>query len=210
MGGTSQQMGNVGLGGVPVIDPPVKLTVYGRTTVKGSLTVDTGLDVPAGTVSLAGPVTTGLLITTSNIQMAGGCYELGRTTAMGYWASVPFAAVNFTANVGTWTVALADQTIFRYTLIGKTMSVAFLIQTTAVAGGPTELRIKIPAPYTATATTAAWGVIDLLDNGIGSNAGSCHVAASAAFIRCYRFGKSAWSASAGSTKVHGSITFEVA
>ena len=41
------------------------------------------------------------------------------------WTEVPYAAGTFSANSGTWTVAEADQKLYRFTKVGRTVSVNF-------------------------------------------------------------------------------------
>jgi|TARA_R110000824_G_scaffold98701_1_gene235361 hypothetical protein len=95
------------------------------------------------------------------------------------WKPVPFAAANFGANSGTWTVAVGDHTLYRYTLTGKVLVVQFtLVDTTTSSGMGTQLRVKLPAglsaasaSYTGTLFTAGniseAGKILTLDSGTG-------------------------------------------
>ena len=69
------------------------------------------------------------------------------------WHEVPFAAGNFTANTGTWTVASADQQLFRYSKLGQLMVVSFFLEdTTTGSGMGNELRITLPKGLAASAT----------------------------------------------------------
>jgi hypothetical protein len=57
-----------------------------------------------------------------DIYVERDVYEKLRTTPMGHWIDVPYAAGNFTAGGGmTWTVTAGQITFNRYTLIGKTL-----------------------------------------------------------------------------------------
>lgn len=209
VGGDTLVDGQTSLGGCPpVVD--MDLTVCGMSQLTGNV----GIGRAPGTqgLAVAGQVifdSGSLAVPVGEVYAGAWFREAGRTQQMGYWVDVPYNPANFTSNIGTWTVGVGDQVIFRYTLIGKTMIVGFDIRTTAVSGLPQELRIKIPAPYLASAAASGSSALELLDNGLGSNAGSCLVTPSSPWIRCYRFGKSTWSTSAGGTKVQGSITFEI-
>jgi hypothetical protein len=63
----------------------------------------------------------------------------------GTWTDIPYAAGNFYSNAGTWTVEAADVTCLRYTLIGKTGVVTWLLVNTSVAGSPGILYFTFPA-----------------------------------------------------------------
>jgi len=66
------------------------------------------------------------------------------------WTPVPFAAGNFTANSGTWTVASGDQTLYSYTLTGKVLVLQLtLVDTTTSSGMGSQLRVKLPAGLSA-------------------------------------------------------------
>jgi len=181
----------------------------------------TGATGPAGTdnpTHVVGPATalankiatfngtTGKLIQDSGvgIDLNGGIYERGRSVAMGEWSAVPFNAADFTASVGTWTVEAADIITFRYTLIGKTMIVSLYIQTTAISGAPTELRIKIPAGYLSGSQSripcqmydGTWGL------------GVLYVTGSS-FIGFAKSTLVAFPSGASDVRVLGQITFEI-
>ena len=70
------------------------------------------------------------------------------------WKSAPFAAGNFTANSGTWTVASADQKLLQYIKVGQFVTINFFLEdTTTSSGMGNELRVQIPKGLKATATT---------------------------------------------------------
>jgi len=73
------------------------------------------------------------------------------------WTTVPYSAANFTAVGGTWTVDAGDVNTYGYVLTGKTMTVAFHVSTTSVAGPATQLVVTIPGGFRSagTAVTAA-------------------------------------------------------
>jgi hypothetical protein len=137
-------------------------------------------------------------------------YEQGRADAVGHWVNVTHSAGNFTAPTGTWTVDSGDQTHFRYTLIGKTMTVAFVILNTDVSATPTSLEILIPGGFTA--ATGNRNCISTIDAGGTPQFGMVQTAAGDPKLRLYRdaTGTLAWSTTAAdNTSVAGQITFEV-
>ena len=70
------------------------------------------------------------------------------------WQDVKFAAGNFTANSGTWTVASADQKQYQFIKIGQLLLASFFLEdTTTGSGMGNELRIQLPKGMKATETT---------------------------------------------------------
>jgi hypothetical protein len=134
--------------------------------------------------------------------------ERNRSTPMGEWISVAFAAGNFTGNGSmTWTLASGDQTTFKYTLVGKTMTVSVVLATTTVGGTPnTTLRIAIPGGFTAAAAmSTTW---EVTDNGATTRA-LAEVAAAGTLITIVKAAGGNWAAATDNTGVKGQITFEV-
>lgn len=123
------------------------------------------------------------------------------------WTSVSFGAGNFTANGSmTWTVASGDQATFAYLKSGRTMTVAFVINTSTVGGTlNTQLLIAIPGGFTA--AKAMFNACNIIDNNV-SSIGYCFVTASGTTIGIARGDASNWSASTDLTYVRGQITFE--
>lgn len=123
------------------------------------------------------------------------------------WTSVSFNAGDFTClTAGTWTVASGDVSMFKYKLIGKTMWVNVILQTTTVArsgGNPTHLLIKIPASKTAAAnyTTTAW----LSDNGTVTN-GLIQTSGTNIFIS--RFDSAQWANATDNTYMNFQLVLE--
>lgn len=149
---------------------------------------------------------------TGQYSFTPGVRERGRTVNMGEWTAVAHDAANFTGNgTMTWTVDLADQVSYSYTLIGKTMIVKFTFNGTSVGGVlNTELRVTIPGGYVAAVGggTPTIGAIRSYDNGVDT-VGFCGVVAGGTYIRCWRGGFTNWAASVNNTSVQGMATFEV-
>lgn len=78
------------------------------------------------------------------IRAGTAFYERGRVEGLGEWVDVPFSAGDFTADVGTWTVASGNVGLNRYTLIGKTAFWAIQINAATLAGSPVHLLIAVP------------------------------------------------------------------
>lgn len=131
----------------------------------------------------------------------------GLSTAPGLWTAVAHSAGNFTSDSGSWTVDAGDQTTYAYTLVGKTMTVAFAIVTSDVGGTPTQLRIAIPGGFTAAKTI--YNTCYTIDAGT-PGLGIATVSASGTVIQVFRQGAAAWTTTSGDdTQVIGQITFEV-
>lgn len=87
-----------------------------------------------------------------NATITGTLKERNRSAPLGEWTGVTFNAGNFTAAGGssaTWVLAGADQATLAYSLVGKTMSLAYTVNTSTVTGSPTSLRLAIPGGFTA-------------------------------------------------------------
>lgn len=95
--------------------------------------------------------------TSANTPLAAGSgaatYEYDATTArwrlvahtQGAWITAAFAAGNFTANAGTWTVDAGDVITCSYYLTGKQLSVLLQIDTTSCATTPNQLIVNTAA-----------------------------------------------------------------
>jgi len=107
-------------------------------------------NVPAG----ANPAAITRQFFVSNI---GAVYERARDVPMGEWVTPPYAASDYGASAGTWTVEAVDVSVFRYMLIGKTMYVQLRLLNTAMSAGMgTQLSLKIPGGLTAGVLGVGW------------------------------------------------------
>jgi hypothetical protein len=137
-------------------------------------------------------------------------FEGAGSVAMGEWNAVAFNAANFTASAGTWTVASGDQIVFKYTLLGKTMTVNFRIDTSSVSATPAQLRIAIPGGFTAASDAYNGGLIYQDAGGGFFGGGSIFVVSGGTTIGLQEvFGTSSWAVATDTTYVAGQITFEV-
>jgi len=83
--------------------------------------------------------------------------EAGRSTPLGHWINVPYAASNFVGSQSmTWTVESADVQTYAYTLIGNTMLLSVCIYAASVGGTPDAyLMTRIPGGFSARQQTEA-------------------------------------------------------
>lgn len=72
--------------------------------------------------------------------------------------NIPYAAGDFTATAGTWTVEAADVTAFQYYLQGKSMKVTFYLVVTTLSATATGLRLKVPGGHTGAGPTVIGGM----------------------------------------------------
>ena len=187
--------GNIGMLGGAAGDPN-DLYLLAKASGEINLRIDT--------TDVAQISSTGLALTGSSHTIK----ERGRTTPLGEWTAVAFSAGNFTGNGAmTWTVASGDQLTYKYTLVGKTMTLAFWLTNTTVGGTPDiTLQIAVPGGFTASGFTA--NGCSIVNNGTAEAGGWCFANGTVVGVR--RFNDAAWTASTDLTTVRGEISFEVA
>ena len=67
-----------------------------------------------------------------------------------HWEDVPFAAGEFTASAGTWTVASADVLLYRYVWVDNFLLAMFTLENTTTSSGMgTDLYIDLPRHVSA-------------------------------------------------------------
>lgn len=130
-------------------------------------------------------------------------------TANGTWTNPSFSASNFTGiNSMTWTVSAGNVVTLQYTQVGNTMTVAFYITGTSVAGVlDYALQILIPNGKTAAATVA--GTYIYSDNGGTETVGSLQVSSGDTHINLLTAGVLNWHTATGTTTARGQLTFPV-
>ena len=123
------------------------------------------------------------------------------------WQDVTFAAGNFTANSGTWTVANADQKLYQFIKIGQFLMVSFFLEdTTTGSGMGNELRIQLPKGMKA-ATTTYTG--PLVIKGSVDTEGYITTGGTDKFY-CYRTDHSSWPSSiTNNVDIRGVIALQV-
>lgn len=138
--------------------------------------------------------------------------ERGRAVPVGVWILVPVTATTFGTvnNVTSWTVPTTGVTRLAYTLVGKTMTVAFYLQGTSVAAATAQfLTIRVPGAYVS--ASATFNPIVVINNGVRA-AGYAGVNAPSSIDSNFIYleaGGVNWSVSAANTTVAGEISFEV-
>lgn len=157
-------------------------------------------------------ITTGTVadarLSTNVLVKSGDLYEKGRAIPAGHWAAVSYNAGDFTGGGGTWTVAAGGLSLFRYTLIGKTMTVVVAIAGT-VGAGNSRLNIKIPGGYVLANGYYASDAIHYSDNNGPWVVGMASLQSGITDIACMRDASGTpWSA--GTASLSFTITFEVA
>jgi hypothetical protein len=193
----------VGTTAQPDGDAHVKLTAIGwNHGGAGASTTEANIDVFSN-ASASGVSVTGAVTTTSSIT------ERSRATPMGEWTTPAYNAANFTASAGTWTVDSGDVISYAYTLVGKTMTVVFDIDTTDVSATPANLLAAIPGGFIAARGTRT--MIQVINAGGTAAVGVALVQAGGTSIL---FASTAagggWTTTAGdNTYLFGQITFEI-
>jgi hypothetical protein len=142
------------------------------------------------------------------IEASRGFRERQRTFNLGEWTNPPFTAEHFTASGGmSWMVGPGNIETYAYTLVGKTMTVSWLIVDSAVVGPADKaLQLAIPGGYTANHHVR-------VPTGVRSNGvhgiGIAEVSANRPQIRIYPTPDRLTNFSApGTADVYGQITFE--
>jgi hypothetical protein len=132
---------------------------------------------------------------------------LAGAAALGQWQGVTFNAADFSADVGTWTVAAGDVASNRYVRLGQTAFWSVRVATTDVAGGPAGyLRIALPAGWTVAATTSVRAAF-ASDNGTEVQA---LVESIGNEVRITNRTTGTWANSAGGTWLYFLIALELA
>ena len=141
------------------------------------------------------------------VQTNNGYKERNRTVAVGEWTAVPFSAGNFTASAGTWTVSSGNQATYKYTLVGKTMTLTWIINASSCSSAAT-LRLAIPGGFVAATTQQC--------SAFAISAGGARVpslvtlAAGTAFVTLFAdTNGSNFAISAGNAYSSGTVAFEV-
>ncbi len=126
------------------------------------------------------------------------------------WIDVVYAAGDFTASAGNWTVDSADVETLAYHLDGNKMTVAFNIINTDVSAAPVSLKIKIPNSRTAARTMLTAPAV-VIDAGTAFYSGLAKVTAGGTVIEFFKDAAgTAWTTTAAdNTAVYGEITFMV-
>jgi hypothetical protein len=143
-------------------------------------------------------------------------YQYDATTArwrmiaheQGAWITPTYAAGNYTASSGTWTVDAGDVTTQAYWLKGRTLTVAWILVSTSTSAGPGILNIGNGAWGGFTAVKQTLNSLMYNDNGGVNTAGFSQVTAAATIVTLSKF-SGAFSIATNTTNVFGELIFEV-
>jgi hypothetical protein len=201
-------------GGVnPTVVPAWTVTLGSSTATWRPAQASFSIDFAnaAGTTKLSitpGSILGVFLNSSGAINATTGYTERGRLTKIGEWLSPAFNAGDFTASAGAWTVIAGNVGTYAYTLVGKTMTIAWDINNTNVTAA-SALRLAIPATNTAAKTM--YGSHRAGDAGAATVMAVCRVVATAGYVEMFANGAAGnWTITAGNnTSTQGQITFEI-
>lgn len=160
--------------------------------------------ITAPSLQISGASTLASLVVTGNstvgsLTTSSGVTERGRAKPMGEWSSY---VGTFGASSGTWQVNSTYS--LSYTAVGRTMTIAFSLQTSTLTAAAQTLTIGLPSTYTA--VNLVVNACRITDGGASTTA---VVFASAASTSLSIQKVSAGAISSGAILAQGSITFEV-
>jgi hypothetical protein len=155
-----------------------------------------------GALAVAGASTLGAVT-------APSYHEAGRAVALGHIVAVPYAAGNFTASTGAWTVEAADQIVYRYARVGKLVFVTFNLMNTSVSVATTYLQILLPIAGPPAGISNARGMLVYRDaGGTQEQVGAVLAQAGNQNLFLEKQGLVQWAVAANNTSVTGSIWYE--
>lgn len=129
------------------------------------------------------------------------------TLSAGKAITPAFAAGDYTAATGTWTVASGDVTRFTYSQINKQLFINFELVTTTTSTTPATLNRALPAGFTI--TKGSYNPMLANDNGT-KTIGVVWADPATDLLKFYSTGALAgWAAATDTTGVAGQITLEV-
>lgn len=183
----NQSMGDGGVGGTFSTADGDQNQVWGR----------------AGNYASGGPVQAN-----RGFQEGNGAGTALRAYNVGYPQAVAFAAGNFTGNGAmTWTVILAGQSTFTFSITGKTLTVWFNISGT-VGGTPnTAVQIALPGGFSGAAVTSP-GSCQVFNNGAWV-ATACQVTAFQSVIQIFSTPAGNVNFTAGTVNAVGQLQIQI-
>jgi hypothetical protein len=187
---------------------PAEFSVSGSPVTGAGILLAAWASQAAGKVFASPAGGAGVPSFQSDLALGGTYKERGRTTAIGEWLAVAFNAGDFTANGAmTWTVEAGDLTTFAYALVGKTLLVAVIIQTTSVGGTPnTYLQVKLPGGLVAARSTYTPAFAQ--DNGAAQEVAIARTIAGQSNLYIGRLGGANWSLATNATSIWATVALE--
>jgi hypothetical protein len=141
-----------------------------------------------------------------NVYVQANLYEKQRATPLGHWTAIPYNASNFTTDSGTLSFPSGNVYTYAYSLVGKTITLAFYADTGTITGTPGQLRFALPAGITA--AFYASGPARYFDGTTSSSAGELTVSPAGASVALWKDASFsvAWGATAA-LRVRFTFTF---
>ena len=131
----------------------------------------------------------------------------GKIDGTGRWTDVPYAAGNFSAVNGTWTVDAGDQSIYQYWLSGDIMHLAFGLSMTTITNVTGGLRILLPAGYRIAGNHPYTGLV--YASGTVTVLAVITTGTNDRYLTLTRADRSAWTNSTYQQSIQGAITVQV-
>lgn len=153
------------------------------------------------------PLAAGIGVAELEYDAAAARWRLA-THEQGAWITPTYAAGNFTASTGTWTVDSGDVTSFGYFLKGRTVTVEWNLSTTSVSATPATLSIGNGAWGGFTAARQTFNTTVNNDNASGNAVGVSSVGAAATLFGIAKINGN-FAIATNATNVFGQIAFEV-
>lgn len=127
--------------------------------------------------------------------------------AQGAWITPTFAAGDYTASAGNWTLTAPDVTTQSYKLEGRQLTIAFALTATTLSTTPGTVRINNGAFGGFTFTKESYG--SLLFNDAGTaGLGYCAVLVAGTWVQLSKTAGT-WSAATDTSSFWSTVTFEV-
>lgn len=125
------------------------------------------------------------------------------------WVTETFAAGNYTANTGNWTVAAGNELTREYLIQGKRATVNFHVTATSVSATPVFLFMALPAGMQSKKDLWVQYMYSE-DNGATTKTGVAHLQTSSNQLALAKdLSSPAWATTASLTKISFSATFEI-
>lgn len=128
----------------------------------------------------------------------------------GPWVTPTYAAGDYTASSGTFTVDAGDVLSNAYVLKGRTLTWAFQLDSASVSATPASLRIKIPGGFTL-GPNRVIASLSGNDNGAGAVPCFADFAAGGTLVNVYHNAAASgtWATATNTTGIYGTVTVEV-
>ena len=141
------------------------------------------------------------------IEASRGFRERHRAFNLGEWTTPPFAADRFAGSGAmTWSVKPENIETYSYTIVGKTMTVSWVITGSTIAGRA-DKALQLPIPGGFTSNHPVRVPTGVLNNGV-HGIGVAEVSANRPQIYIYLTPDRLTNFTAGPADIYGQITFE--